>query len=209
MAVTPDSSAVSAHQASLASGTPFTFTQTATAGAYAIVAIFGASSSAATPTDTATVTFGGQTMTSKVSVLCDNNSSFGYIWVWVLPSVAVGGSNTVSVEFSSGNAFTGWAASFTYLDVGSIGTPVTEFGSTLSETFPVPSATGNMVWGAWCWPTTSSTLSQSSLTSRQQESVGGLNRFLAGDAAGASSVPLAGSFSSATEWAAVGINLIA
>jgi hypothetical protein len=189
MPVTPDSSAVSAAQSSLASGTPFTFTQTATQGAYAIVAIFGEVGTAVTLTDTATVTFGGQTMTSPVGgSLYDNNTAAeGFIWVWVLPSVAVGGSNTISVEFSSGNTFTGYAASFTYLGVGSAGAPVSAFGSSVSPTLAVPSAAGNLVWGAI--NSFGSTYSVPSFTERQ-ESFGTNPAFIAGDAPGAPSVTI-------------------
>jgi hypothetical protein len=208
MPVTPDSSAVSAAQSSLASGTPFTFTQTATQGAYAIVAIFGEVGTAVTLTDTATVTFGGQTMTSPVggSLYGNNTAAEGFIWVWVLPSVAVGGSNTISVEFSSGNTFTGYAASFTYLGVGSAGAPVSAFGSSVSPTLAVPSAAGNLVWGAI--NSFGSTYSVPSFTERQ-ESFGTNPAFIAGDAPGAPSVTISATSSVSTVWAVIGLNLIA
>lgn len=205
--VTYDNSVQSAYQNFIASGANFQWTHSATAGAYAIVVILQAGGLTHQGTLAATVTtmtFGGTTMTSLGNVYSNNDSTQGYAWAFGLANVT-GGSNTVSVTLTqAGQNFDGYAVSFTYNGVASVGTLQTAFGSSSPQTLSVSSAPGNMVWGASCQD--AGAFNSCNLVPRQQNS-SQFPQFVAGDLPGASTVKIV---TSATpfDWCAVGLNLV-
>lgn len=204
-----DHSAISAYRNAVASGTATTWTQTATPGAYAIVSAFSANqTNCVTLAATATVTFGGQAMASLGNVYCDNGSANGFLWVWGLANVA-GGSNTVSLTFTqSGDTFTGFGSSFTYLNVSSVGSLTTAYGSSTTPSVSVTSGLGSTVWGAVSCTSTSNVAS-TNVTTRQANPTNATAypQFVAGDCPGASSVSVSGTASNAFYWAAAGVSL--
>jgi len=131
------------------------------------------------------------------------------LWVWDLIGVASGGTNTVSMDFTeSGKTFgPGWGASFTYNNVVSVGALQTAYGDSTAATVSVPSASGNLVWGA-VLNGSGTALTGFSLTERQQNTVtGDYAMFEAGDTVGASSVAVSATNSN-YYWAAAGLNLV-
>jgi hypothetical protein len=99
------------------------------------------------------------------------------------------------------------AGSMSYLNVASIGTPVTATGTGTALSLTVPSAAGNMVVNAFSdYSSTFSAYSQTSRTLRNY--VSGSNfTFQAGDAPGAASVPFAVTASAANPWGGIGVTL--
>lgn len=205
--VTYDNSVQSAYQNFIASGVNFQWTHSATAGAYAIVVILQAGGLPNQGTLAATVTtmtFGGTTMSSLGNVYSNNDSTQGYAWAFGLANVS-GGSNTVSVTLTqAGENFDGYAVSFTYNGVASVGALQTAFGSSSPQTLTVSSAPGNMVFGTFCED--AGVFNSCNLVQRQQNQ-SQFPQFWAGDLPGASSVQLVAN-ATPFDWCAVGLNLL-
>jgi hypothetical protein len=148
-----DNSANVFNQNGIASGAAFTpWTQPVAAPVagtrnYGIVALCAANATTYTLSAVPVVTFGGVTLSSLGNVLTGNTASQGWLWVFGafdIPS----GSQTVTAKLTqSGDVFYGNTASFTFLNVSSVGALQTSFGSsTWAESLTVPSAPGNLVW---------------------------------------------------------------
>lgn len=207
-----DNSAISSYQNTIASGTAITWTQKATPGAYCIIAIASANSTMIPPptgTATAAVTFGGTTVPSLGNVYCDNVGANGWIWVFGLANIAGGSSVTASVTLTeTSDHFSGFACSFTYNNVSSVGALQTSFGSGPTQTLSVPSAFGNLIWGMQLQESTIG-LGGFSLTPRQ----GSINYgntfpfFLAGDGPGPG-VGVNATSISFFNWAGAGLNML-
>jgi len=123
---------------------------------------------------------------------------------------APGGSPvTVSVTFTEATkTFTGYGASFTYLNVSSVGPLQTSFGNSAAGSLVVPSAPGNLVWGT-VFNASGNVQSAFSLTLRQQEDLASnFPIFQAGDTPGAANVTVAANLAGSFYWAAAGLNLV-
>lgn len=148
-----DNSAQFFNQNGIASGAAFsTWTQQVSApisglSNYGIVALYAANATTFTLSATPVVTFGGVTLSSLGNVLCGNTASQGWLWVFGAPNIP-GGSQTVTAKLTqTGDVFYGNTASYTYLNVTSVGTLQTSFTtSTWTGSITVPSAVGNTVW---------------------------------------------------------------
>lgn len=152
-----DNSAISARQTNLASGTPFTWTQDVAAGLYAgpygIVCIHCEHTTGTTMdlSATMTVTMGGVTLSSLGGVYLNNSTSGGFVAVYGANSIPAGTARTVSVTPTQGtNTFSGYASSYTYKNVRSVGTLQTSFGNNTTGSVSVTPSTANpsIVWGA-------------------------------------------------------------
>lgn len=187
------------------SGTPFSWTHQASQGSFAIVVLYSGGSM--TPAAAASVTFGGTAMTSLGSVLSDNTAAQSWLWVFSLANVA-GGAETVSVTLTqTGDNFDGFATSFTYNGVSSVGTLQTAFGSSTTASVAVTSAPGDIVWGT----VITDGANIPGFTGTVRENLGGGSAqpyFTAGDYPGASSVTVTAPLPVNFEWAAAGLNLI-
>lgn len=200
----PDNSAESANQVGLTSGSSFSWMSGGgTSGAYGIV-LLDCVNSVMDLGATVVVTYGDFEMTSKGAVYKNNNSAFGWQWVFELDGIP-GGDQEIEVTLTqTGKVFTGWGSSYSYLNVADTGALQTAFG-TGSPTLTVAVESANdIVWGAV--DAGSHALTGFSLTTRQF-STGTIN-YSAGDTTGATSVTI-GATASATAWSAVGLVLIA
>jgi hypothetical protein len=158
-----------------------------------------------TPTGTPTCTVGATSLTYLGHQVQGSGVNLGFVAVWAGLLVPTG-SQTVTTSISSptntnGNA---WGASFTYTGVGAFGALQQAGFSSASPSLAVPSAVGNLVWGMlgmW-W---NDGFTGFSLTSRQNQP--SLPAFIAGDAAGASSVTVSAGATNSRETAVVGLDI--
>lgn len=204
---TYDNSAKSAHQPSLASGSPFTFNVTAAAGDYAAVVIWGSAATIGPAAGIAAVTINGQTMTALGYVYANNNTAGQYAWVFAYNDASANalnnGSNTVSVTptQSGGVTFGGYGTAHTFKNVTGLGSLQTAHGSSASPSVAVTAAAstdvvfGGIIAGA--------AVSAFSLTNRQSSTSS--PAFVTGDATGSTSQTVSGTITS-NVWAAFGID---
>jgi hypothetical protein len=166
-----DNSAISSLQSAVSSGTAKTMTQTVggAGNAYGIVAVAALNTSSVTSSATPTITFGGVTLSSLGFIACDNAGSSGWLWVFGGQNIPAG-SETVSVKFTqSGDSWSGYFVSFTYLNVYGVGSLQTNYGS--SATMSINTTPGasfpTVVWAIMNQPG-SSVMSSFSLNQRQE-----------------------------------------
>lgn len=109
---------------SVTAGSSFSGSNTATAGAYVIADII-LNSGAGSASTISSVTYGGSNMTLLTSVNLNNNANNGTLFRYGIANVA-GGSQTFAASFSSS-----WyqIVCTSYLNVGSVGSSTTTFGS--------------------------------------------------------------------------------
>jgi hypothetical protein len=200
-----DNSALSAPQASVASGTPFSwFSGGGTSGAYGIVKL-ECGNSVMDLTADVEVTWGGRPMTRKGGVYNDNNSTFGWLMVFVLDGIPDGNQLIQVTPTQAGKIFSGYGSSYSYTNISSVGGLLTAYG-TGAPSLAIPAENSNdIVWGAVCTGHDAMTSPLPSMTARQHVTGSGFN-FYAGDAVGSATVSAT---SSATAWSAVGLDLIA
>lgn len=194
------------------SGAPFSWTHPASgpgssAGTYALVSLYGAGTMTPAATIT-TLTFGGTTLSSLATpVMTDNTAATTVLWVFG-GFITAGGSLTVDVELTqSGDTFDGFATSFTYNNVSSVGTLQTAFGSSTSAAVTVPSAPGSVVWGT---ATTNGANPPGFTGLIRQNMLTGSNQpfYTAGEYPGATSVAVTAPLPVNYIWAAAGLNLL-
>lgn len=200
-----DNSALSATQTNLANNTAFTWGHTV-AGGYGIVAIHGQLANTTSDlTVPATVTFGGVPLVELGGRFANDLNSATFIRVFGGSGIPAGGQ-TVSVTFNQGGTtFSGTASSYTYFNVGAVGSLQTAAGSSPGSV-NVPTAIGNVVWGAIIRNTTTG-LGAFSLTQRQAQTT--LPAFVAGDTTADTTSETVSASTSFDGWAAVGLDLIA
>lgn len=198
---TYDFSAISGHQQSLASGTPFIWSSNGgAAGAYGLV-LLDCGQSVMNLSATATVTWGSETMTSLGSgVYLNNNSVAGWMRLFYLNGIP-GGAQDIEVTLTqSGQVFTGYGASFSYTDISSAGTLQVANGSSGNPAVAVTAANStDVVFGAI---KINNALTSVSFTTRQSETASA--NFYAGDTKG--STTITGS-TGTTGWCAIGLDL--
>jgi hypothetical protein len=214
-----DNSAISSLQNGVPSPASFTWTQTVAAGAYVIIAIFepyGSSFHMQGPGNTTAVVKMGTVTLSSLGYAFLGGTSDSNGWTWVFGGYVSGsGSQTASVTLTqSFSNFYGYAASFTYTNVFSVGTLQTAYGTTTPGSMPVSvsSAASALVWGAVNVSANSTVnLTSITLTQRQAEDMGVTwgEAFVAGDITGATTVSVSAytASSDTSGWAAVGLSL--
>lgn len=194
------------------STTAQTWSHTVATGAGVVVILGFASNEGAISSTTwanaapTAVTFGGQNMTFLAD-MTDNNvtTAKGAVALYTLLNPTNRGAQTVSVTGTAA-VISNWANTVSYTGVGSVGSGVTNFGSSTNPTTgAVTSATGHMVVSilgtnqvAASSPTQTSRYSQSGTSS--------INSGYIQDAAGAATVTTAMTAAAAL-WAAVAVDL--
>lgn len=201
-----DNSAISASQANIASGSPWSWnSDVCTSGAYGIVKL-DCIPGVMDLTAAAVVTWGGVPMTRKGGLYRNNNSANGWSLVYVLDGIP-GGNQPIVVTLTdtSSRVFTGKGYSFSYLNVAAVGALGTAFGTGSPSLTVSATHTNDIVWGAVF--TGSSAATGFSLTTRESSTSGAVISY-GGDTTGVSSATISAT-SSSTAWCAVGLNLIA
>lgn len=158
----------------------------------------------------AVVSIGGIALPSLGSVLMNNLSNAGFIWVWGAMKVPAGPSQPVVMDLTdTGQTLIGaYGLSLTYKDVGQIGALQTGFGVNVQPSLSVPTQPQHTVVG-FIGNYESQTYSGFSLPNTHETQASNIPFFIVGDGPGSgSSVTVSATQANDTvAWAICGLDL--